>query len=278
MKAVKRWLERVERNRITNNFDAFVLVIGGEGVGKSTFMAATTWLWQQIREKEPTPDSVLERMAHDDREAFRQLLLNSDTGDAIIANDAAHILHRKETMHGDQIETEKSLLDIRTFNYLVLFGYQDWGDITDQLQRRRAHFCFKIPRRGVIHGYSRSSMDEKYDTDDWPSPDLKDTFPNLEGTELWEQFTKTDEERKLERLQKNETPDVKDVAKQEQIKTALRAVKPWSDDQGMTQRDATQLVDYSRGWISERVGEWRRGEHRDLIDDVDTDAPSASAT
>jgi hypothetical protein len=206
-------------------------------------------------------------MAHDDREAFRKLLLNSDKGDAIVANDAAHILHRKETMHGDQIDTEKSLLDIRTFNYFVQLGYQDWGDVTDQLQRRRAHFAFRIPRRGVVHGYSRSSLDEVYDTGDWPTPDMKDTFPNLEGTELWEEFTAQDEQRKKERLQVDESPDADDVHRQEQIKTVLRAVKPWGEDVGMTQRDASKLIDYSETWVSNRVDEWREGHHRELLPD-----------
>ncbi len=67
MKKVKRWLERTYTHRITNNFDAMLLVIGNEGVGKSTFMLCVEWLWEQTRGNEPTVEYVLDRMAHDDR-------------------------------------------------------------------------------------------------------------------------------------------------------------------------------------------------------------------
>jgi len=231
-------------------------------------MLETTWLSQQIRGLGPTPSSVLDRMAHDDREAFRKLLLNSDSGDTIVANDAAHILYKKEAMHSEQIETEKSLLDIRTFNYFIQLGYQDWDDVTDQLQRRRAHFAFRIPRRGVVHGYNRASLDEVYDTGSWPSPDLKDTFPSLEGTDLWQEFDELDTERKRERLEVDDSPDAKDVKRQEQIKTVLRAVKPWAEDEGMTQNDAAKLIDYSDSWVSDRVQEFKDGHHRELLGDV----------
>lgn len=272
MKKVQRWLERIYTHRINNQFDAMVLVIGGEGVGKSTFMLSVEWLWEQIRGNDPTVDGVLDRMAHDDREAFRRLLLNSEKGDVIVANDAAHILHKKEAMYGDQIDVEKALLDIRRFNYFVQLGYQDWDDVTDQLQRRRAHFAFRIPRRGVIHGYSRSSLDEVYDCDEWPTPDMKDTFPSLEGTELWEEFNRQDAERKQERLKIEEEPDADDMHRQEQIKTALRAVKPWNEEIGMTQTDAAELTDYSQTWVANRIGEWRDGYHRDLLPEDEVEA------
>jgi hypothetical protein len=272
MKKVERWLEEVYMKGIERDNDAIALVIGNEGVGKSTFMLAVEWLWQQVRNEQPTVEYVLDQMAHDNRSEFRKLLLNSDRGDAIVANDAAHILHRKETMHGDQIDIEKALLDIRTFNYFILLGYQDWADVTDQLQRRRASFAFRIPRRGVVHGYSRSSLDEVYDTGNWPSPDLKSHFPNFEGTEVWEKFKEEDEERKKERLRVDDSPDADDVHRQEQIKVVLRAVKPWNPDLGMKQKDAAKLCDYSETWVSNRLGEWEDGYHRELIPDDELEA------
>jgi transposase len=57
-----------------------------------------------------------------------------------------------------------------------------------------------------------------------------------------------------------------DAARNEQIKTVLRAVEPWDEDSGMTYREAAKLVDYSRGWVSDRVQDWRDGQYRDLVD------------
>lgn len=63
-----------------------------------------------------------------------------------------------------------------------------------------------------------------------------------------------------------EIPEPEEVERREAIKTVLRAVKPWADDQGTSQKEASGFVDYSKGWVSERIQEWRAGEHRDLVE------------
>lgn len=62
-----------------------------------------------------------------------------------------------------------------------------------------------------------------------------------------------------------EAPDPDDIRDEEQIKTAVRAVRPWDDDDGMSRRQAAKLVDYSYGWVRDRVEEWEDGAHRDLV-------------
>jgi hypothetical protein len=69
-------------------------------------------------------------------------------------------------------------------------------------------------------------------------------------------------------------PDPEDVARDEAIRTAVRAAKPWTDDDGMSYRqigrknpqDDDFLVDYSTSWVGDRVREWKEGQHRDLVD------------
>lgn len=60
--------------------------------------------------------------------------------------------------------------------------------------------------------------------------------------------------------------DDQDVRRQEAIRTALKAVQPWDDDNGMFYDDAGQIVGYSESWVGDRVKEWKRGEHRDLVE------------
>jgi len=60
--------------------------------------------------------------------------------------------------------------------------------------------------------------------------------------------------------------DADDLQRETAIGNALRAVKPWTDDAGMSYREAGNVVDYSEGWVSDRVQEWRSGEHRHLVD------------
>jgi hypothetical protein len=267
MQRTQGFLNRLKSDVIKRDNDAIILVIGDEGVGKSTFILQLVWYWQALYDNDPTSESVLDRIVHDDRNAFRRQLLESDDEQIHAAMDAAHILHKREGMQKEQIEVEKSLLDIRTFNYTILLGYQGWRDISSQLQRRRAQWAFRIPRRGVVYAYNRQQLDEKNDTGDWPKPAYKDSFFDLSDTELWQEFEERDRERKEERLELDEEPDADDVYRKEQIKTSLRAVKPWDDDGGMTYREAGKLIDYSRGWVSERMQEWKDGHYRDLIDE-----------
>lgn len=275
MKRTKEFLKTVYNRVIKNDGDAIVLVIGDEGAGKSTFMLQTTWLWQQISQGDVSVESVLDRVVHDDRTAFRQQLAESEKRRAQVAMDAAHILYKKDSMVGEQKEVEKSLLDIRVLNYFIQLGYQDYTDIPEKLQRRRADYAFRIPRRGVVWGYSRHSLDQRYADDSWPDePDFKDTFPSLEGSDLWQKFNKQDEERKRERLQATEESKPADIRWQEQAKVAIRATQPWDDDKGMTYKEAAKLIDYSRGWVGDRVDDWRMGELDHLFDDSESETAS----
>lgn len=50
------------------------------------------------------------------------------------------------------------------------------------------------------------------------------------------------------------------AAREEAVKTTLRAVQPWDDDGGMSYRDAAKLTDYSYSWVKDRIGEWQDGD------------------
>ncbi|WP_323192878.1 ATP-binding protein [Halostella sp. PRR32] len=73
----------------------------------------------------------------------------------------------------------------------------------------------------------------------------------------------------------NDSVDVQDIERRKDIETALRAVKPWSDD-GLSQlavsNERKEIVDYSSSWVSDRVGEWQRGQHRDIVEDPTEDS------
>ncbi len=206
MERYKRFLERLHEH-VQRDWDRLMPVVGEEGAGKSTLILQSIWLYEQIRGNDPTPETVLDYVVFDDRDAFRQKLLTAEPGDPIGVMDAAHILYNKDVMMPDQKDVEKSLLDIRTENYVIFLGYQDWGDIPRQLRKRRAKNVIQVPSRGTLKGFNRRQLDEKYhklDDMQWPDHALIDTFPSLEGTRLWERFSEIDTERKRRRLQQDE--------------------------------------------------------------------------
>ena len=229
---IKRFIEYLYNRKISQEFDRIIPVVADEGMGKSTFMNQFTWLWQLQLGQQPTPDSVLDRVVWGDRDDFQNAMSEYPPQSCIPIQDGARVLHKKEAMHGEQIEIEKDLLDVRMKAFVIPIGFQDWDVVPDMLQRRRAKNLFRIPRRGVVYGYNRKSITKKYETGDWPEPDLRDTFPSLEGTDLWAEFKRRDREQKEKRMQsgddETDSPDelqprevVKEILSQDELDTYL---------------------------------------------------------
>lgn len=212
-----RWLEKVQDRRIKREFDNFVLIIGDEGVGKSNLIVGLLWWWQMLRGRTPEVDPTLDRLVYN-KDEFKAAMANWEKRAGIGAMDAARILYKKDAMNPEQKELEKDLLDVRTKEHLVLLGFQEWDIVPTSLQNRRAQHCLRIPSRGVVHGYSRKTMDKIdgiEDEGDWPEPDMVDTFPflgNLDGEigDCWAAFKERDLERKKQRLNGGEGEEESD--------------------------------------------------------------------
>lgn len=276
MEHLKATLEAIYRGAIQQEFDRIILVIGDEGVGKSTLMLSASMVWTDIRGLDVNPDDVLNKMVWGDRSEFKRAIVESERQSIITVQDAARILHKKESMTGEQVDLQKSLLDSRFKENLILLGFQAWDDIPSFMQRRRAKNAFVIPRRGYVKGYNRSDLDHRFEEGDWPDPRFRDQFPSLEGLDIWDEFKRRDREHKEDRLLTEEDFTPSEIRKQVQAKVALRAVKPGDPNAGMTQREAAKLIDYSQGWISDRVQDWKDGDlDVDLSDELDK--PQASA-
>lgn len=199
MDRIKLWLEKLYEDHITNDMDILIPVIGDEGVGKSTLMLELAWLWHDIAGFEQTPEAVVDRTAWD-LDDFKDMMAESDQYSVIIIHDAARVLSRKKAMHGDQVEVEEDLLDVRFGNYLMLLGYQEFDLVPTMLATRRAKQLLRVVDRGWVHGHKEKNIRKRYNDDDWPDPTMRDTFPDLEGTELWDHFEQEDQERKQERI------------------------------------------------------------------------------
>lgn len=65
-----------------------------------------------------------------------------------------------------------------------------------------------------------------------------------------------------------EVQDPEEVQRQQSIRYAIRLYEPWDDSNDTTQEEVADVIeDYSRGWVSQVVREWERGEHRELVPD-----------
>jgi len=271
------FLEGVYQNRIQENDDLVMLMIGNEGTGKSTAMLWASMFWQSIRGREVTTENVLDGMVFGGREDYKDKLMNSGEADLIAVQDAPHVLFSKDAMVGDQKDIEKAMFDMRIENYFVILGFQSWNVVPKDLRERRAEAAIRVYRqngeRGYMDIYGRRKLDDKidnHDTFDWPEPDSQDRFSSLEGTDLWDTFNERDAEAKRERLEGSRQISEQDARKQEHIKFALRLAKPWDENEGMTYRDIAKYIDFEKDWVGQRVQEWKEGEYRDLVRQEDT--------
>jgi hypothetical protein len=198
--ASQRFLERLYEDRIRQNYDAVIPVIGDEGVGKSTYILQLMTMYQHVRGGDGSPESVLENIVWGGRDEFKQAIANRPEGHVVCHMDAARVLFSKDAMVGEQREIQKDFLDMRMKNNVYFLGFQDWDIIPTMLKKRRAKFAFVIPERGVVRGYNRDSLDKRYKNGRWPKQDMPDRFPSLEETELWRRFEALDLEKKRERI------------------------------------------------------------------------------
>jgi len=211
MEKLERWLSMVKARNLDREFDLVCPVVGDEGMGKSTLILTLTGLWyKEHLGRDIDREAIFDHIVWGGRDEFKRLAVDSSPKDIIAVPDAARVLYKRDAMDPEERELEKDLLDIRTHEYLFLLGFQWWKDIPTMLQERRAKQLLRIPSRGVVHGYSRSTLDEKLqisDPKEWPEPDLVDMFPRLDGTEIWEEYKKIDKGQKRERIEPDDEGD-----------------------------------------------------------------------
>jgi len=206
MDRIEAFAELLYEEKICNEYDRIIPVVADESGGKSTFILEFMAIWHEVTGREIDIDEMIEQFVYS-REGFQDALADYPPRTIIPVPDAARAIHRKEAMQTEQIEVEKDLLDVRVKEHVILLGYQDWDIIPDFLQRRRAKNAFYIPTRGTIWGYNRDGLDERYESDSWPEPQMTASFPSLEGTDLWREYKQEDRRRKKERMRSQASKD-----------------------------------------------------------------------
>jgi len=219
MKKYLTFIEKLHQRVLTQELDRIIPILADEGRGKSTLMVETIYHYEsEIKERDMTDDDILDHVVWSDADELREKMVSLPRGSCIAVMDAARLLNRKEAMKDEQKELEKDLFDSRVFGHLLLLGFQSPQSVPDDMGTRRAKNLVRLPARGRLEGYSRQSMNEWdwRDTDNLPDPDLRDSFPSLDGTDLWDAFREADLEKKEERI----TPPEEDDTPPEQYAVA----------------------------------------------------------
>lgn len=268
MQKLEELMQRLYHERHEDDLDTVLPVIGDEGMGKSTLILQLAVAYYHEREGEaPSISHLLDRICYN-RTQFQNMMANSEKQQLIIVPDAGRLLYSMDAAVSEQKEIEKSLMDVRGLEYMMILGFQSWDRIGGEIKERRSKLALKIQRRGLVRGYSREAMDKKLDTGDWPESTLSDKFPPLDGTELWDEYQRLDEEKKRDRLGVDEDDELspEDAAARSDRATAIKAVRPWDSERGVSYREAANLTNFGKDWVGETIRDWRDGHYRDLVD------------
>ncbi|MXR39802.1 hypothetical protein GRX01_00300 [Halobaculum sp. WSA2] len=64
----------------------------------------------------------------------------------------------------------------------------------------------------------------------------------------------------------DDAPDPEEIRRRERVRSYLLDSKPWSDAEGISQKDAAAKAGYGTSWATDRKKEWERGEWNELED------------
>jgi len=210
MDTTRAFLDTLYEQKLSQDFDRIIIVLGDEGVGKSTVMLQLDWFWRDVvPDLEPSVDSVVGDIAWD-RNDFKKQLSDQTWYTPILVHDATRILSKKKAMHSEQVELEEDLFDSRGLRKFMLLGYQEWDAVPTVLQERRAQNTVHVTSRGKFKVYGRKQMDTKVDKGSWPPTNFVDTFEALDGTQLWSAFRDKDLAKKQERIEPDSEEDAMD--------------------------------------------------------------------
>lgn len=170
----------------------------------------------------------------------------ADVEKAEVFADRASLIRKKEREHGPHPKKGSLLLVSHV-----------WGRM-NKPTREMTTLVIQKPSRSdpgkVVIYESEGGEDTREKIGEFTGlTDSRETFPEHEASSF---RIITDDD-----ADEDDGPSMDEVRKQEQTKTVIRRKLA-----GDTNKDAAKMVDYSRGWVSDRWMEWKEGQHRDLVD------------
>ena len=160
------------------DYDWWTMIIGEEGMGKSTFAIIYNYVYSKIAGKDFnvknitfTADEFLRRMI----KAKKTEAVNLDEGSALFVRD---------NMRRENKETVKKITQIRYRNLFVNICVPDPYIVDSYVRANRIRTLIRIPSRGVFEFYSKSKIklikrDPITKKTIYPRPNFVGTFPQI---------------------------------------------------------------------------------------------------
>lgn len=187
----------------------------------------------------------------------------------------------RRSMSTQNVNLGRSWQLMRKKRIVSIVTLPHWSD-ADKKMRRFADYrlwCLEKPIGYFIPYKVGATFDEGNVSTTQLDDGNRIKFPNLDkhGDSFYEHVTslKDDlldsevfdaDELNEEGEHPDEAKSPEEIRREEQVKHALRLVKPWDEEAGMSYTEAAQHIDYKHSWIGNRVKEWRSGELQMPVD------------
>jgi len=195
----------------------------------------------------------------------------------------------RRSMSNDNINIGRAFQLLRKKRVVTIATLPDWNDADTRLQKLadyRLH-CLEKPL-GTMKAYKittpfnsggsgpgvktkglgpgnrtrRITFPDMHGADDPYYKHLEDLKDDLLDTDEFDASTLQGDDEGEEQLGETE------IRKQERIETVIRLYQPWHEDTEHSYEEVAEAIpEYGREWVGQRIREWKRGDHRDLVPD-----------
>ena len=214
-KAVPQWLDKV----IDEDFDRVILIVGKEGVGKSTLAILLGYLITEERNKKlgiDRPFEIETNISYDLKKLKRQVFKDSVSGDVRIIDESAITGgYKRDAMGRMNRLLNKTLMTCRSRNQILLFLIPDINEVESYV-RKRCHSIIRVVGRGhawiygvdelgkigwdikkrqvVFRRKARYHLERYRTVEDMLSKDIWNRYIQHKETSLSEEYDETDDE------------------------------------------------------------------------------------
>jgi hypothetical protein len=194
----------------------------------------------------------------------------------------------RRAMSTQNIDFSRAWQLLRTKRVVTLATLPDWNEADPRLQKLADYrlwcrerpigffqpYKITVPFSGGKSNIRLKGLGYGRDTD-------RICFPNMDahgdpyyehvsrkkseliGSETWD----ADEQEGEEDDEEGDELTPEDAKYREKVAAAIRLYEPWNTENEHSYEEVAPAVDRSRQWVGQRVREWKRGEHRDIVAD-----------
>lgn len=182
-------------------------------------------------------------------------------------------------------QIRKAFQLLRAKRVITLTTLPDWNDADPKLKkmadyrlwcRERPIGCFQPYKittpfnsgSNTVNTRSLSRGGQSSQRIHFPNMDaVNDPFYNqlsakkeqLINSEDWDAASMQGDDAEEEELDREE------IERRQAIRYVVKAYQPWNENNDRTYRDVSRAIDFGKTWVSDRVREWKDGQHRDIV-------------